>query len=229
MRAISKPSKRYAHPMSTAFQLKSNNQPFPAVTFCNMNAFKKSALQLSPEVAQLVKSYTDSRNKKNDTATNNQAMAVKTRKKRSNPSLASCSCNFMSPVKATYSSTLYVRYPSMSVSWACSFTCCANSPDGQNGRTAQFEGDALYTYLKNANVIAGLPTWTAMSQPTSGKYYWYSDSTTQSKGPFTLASLCTGCSGMGMSGGGLLSFSSGKFSYMFGTSGSTSNIYCECK
>lgn len=64
------------------FQFKPNRLPFPAVTFCNLNPYKKSALTTMPEVAQLMKTYNQYAMKnRNDTLSENNDQLRRNRKR----------------------------------------------------------------------------------------------------------------------------------------------------
>src|SRR4051794_26338209 len=99
-------------------QLKHNNQPFPAVTFCNMNPYKKSAIASMPEVAQLIQSY----NKASQTsraAKSDKSIAKRRRKRQS------CLCSYPGGQwrEAIANGHRYV-WMATNATWTCSFQCC---------------------------------------------------------------------------------------------------------
>lgn len=118
------------------------------------------------------------------------------RPKRSNPSFASCQCNYSNPVSTTYSSTKFIYYP-MLITWLCSFTCCANSSGGENGRPAWLTNNDLIQALVNANVIPSFSSqddaWIGMHGTNTGNYYWNTDSATSTGQVVDVTTLCSNC------------------------------------
>lgn len=153
-------------------------------------------------MGQLVDAYAKSSQSQSfgttTTKPENEIQNQRKRRKRGNPPLSSCSCNYNSPVKAINTSIspyTYIRYPSMSPTWNCSFTCCANSSDGVNGRFAPLVEQEIHPFLVKAGVIpvASAYAGVAMLCPTNTSCYAYTDATTQIATVVNVPSLCSTC------------------------------------
>lgn len=191
--------------------------PFPAVTFCNLNPYKKSALAKLPQLASLMNAYKSA--SQSDTANavpSNDKTAPSNTQKKTNvanltqvqgnrykrSSCSSCSGASYYETMTTDLSRIF-KLLGVAVTWDCAFACCAqNAPAGFTGisRVARLDNDTLINYLVKQLIIPLAPPtpqpwpWCGLKGDSSGNYYWYDDPTTISGPPVTAASsICSNC------------------------------------
>lgn len=212
-------------------QFKRNDSPFPAITFCNMNPYKKSALASMPEVAELVRLYS--------TASAPFPNATKEDSKRSKRSgdtveaaSASCSCTYSNVTDAVFANSVYQRFSGTAETWSCSFACCDRyAPDGKISRTAKIDNGALIGYLRRAGIITDIPAWIGL-HGIQGGYFWYSDPETPLENATDMSALCDTCqTGSGWKTGGSVVVSVQNDTVIFDTEriGSFQEVICECE
>lgn len=224
------------------FQLKPNQMPFPAVTFCNMNPFKKSPLQKIPALAELMNQYQEISNKPT-TADNSQVQAKESKRKKRAPPNCDCSkCNKLehqTPYQPPWTS-VYARLGDKSegdtcwISWDCGITCCSEQgvidqviPKGYTYasiRLAHLNNQSIIDYLNSNTVINDDRAWIGMKSPSGLDYKWYDGQ--NACGPAVLNPMCSHRS----AGPGLVYRANSKPIFCIDQfSDMESNIICECK
>lgn len=233
------------------FQIKPNRKSFPAVTFCNMNPYKRSALISMPEVARFIESYNKASKTESTPKTAgkpSESTSGKKRRKRSSPAVESCpyGCTNMGGYNIyTAADYIYTAWHAFNVSWECGHTCCnyiGLSYWGLPGRLARVDSSALINQLISSYVIDGTPSWIAM-YGTGGNAYWYTDADTNSGYAVNTTSCLYSPSSVGSHvagwswplGGGITvktsPFVPGLYTVQFGAwpPDATRPMICECK
>lgn len=174
--------------------------PFPAVTFCNLNPYKKSALLHIPEVAELLRVYNNiSRHLGNrDEPPVDDEMPIGIRNKRA----SACDCDIKSQKPSSSSVHIFTsshftlcesRLPTY-FAWDCAFTCCSKiSKQGYKSRLAKLDNSDVINLLRNEGLLIDQFTWIGLFRYSAGQYHWCDAPTTCWSDSVNISKLCDIC------------------------------------
>lgn len=175
-----------------------NQAPFPAVTLCNLNPYKKSVLDTIPQMVQLISHFTNAskatRNASASSAVTDGSVVGRRRRQAAivAPYVVPYQCSCQTPIKETAIppfSSVYYRlvngYP-----WECALQCCSdNNPNqGLRAQLARFDSTVIQVLVNNS-LIDGSPAWCDLWKDMSGSYHWYEDPNRS----VVITELCPNC------------------------------------